>query len=77
MTYRLLVGGTDAENSNGRSLWEEYARSFHREKSSDDNNIYDAAFENLHLYNAVDVPKTPYVDFDTEADAMVFKLKFS
>ena len=30
----------------------------------------------LKKYNAVDVPGTPYIDFETAEDCVVFKLKF-
>jgi len=76
MAYRLRVGGVECRNSNGRSLWEEYASSFRTAGLSSKIDAFDLAYESLHLYNAVDIPKTAYIEFETEEDAMVFKLKF-
>jgi hypothetical protein len=77
MSYSLEVGGPGSRNNKGRTIWEEYARTFRTGGTVNENDEYDRAFENLHLHNARDVPKTAYIEFETEADALAFKLKFS
>ena len=74
MTYRLDVSNmhngtmTDAD----KSIWANYCNTF----ADMGRNKYTMGLKCLHMHNAVDVHNSPYLEFETEADAMAFKLKF-
>jgi hypothetical protein len=73
MTYRLRVTGDDRS---GKSIWQNYCKAQVNGGDGGDG-PYTAGFDNLHKFNAVDVKNEPFLDFATEEDAMIFKLKFS
>jgi hypothetical protein len=80
MVYRLRVMDSDVYGNSDTpffhmSLWAKYITAHMEEanKSGDKNSAYD----NLHKFGATDVRNEPFLDFETEEDAMAFVLKFS
>lgn len=70
MTYKLYVGSM-VENS----LWKNYVKS----EGGDSDLAHERnneAMHQLHKYNATDIPHSLDLSFDTEEDAVAFKLKF-
>ena len=73
--YRVCVWTGTADFYSDReqqSWWANFTHSWWP-KRADGNTIDDE----LKQYNGYDVYQTEYIEFDTEADFLVFKLKFS
>ncbi len=66
--YRIFVGAAHTNNSH-KAIWANYTEYCFIESSS--------VYGSLSLHGAHDVPGRPWLDFDTEEDALIFKLKFS
>ncbi len=78
MVYRLRVISNEVFHGiaidTESSIWDNYVNA---QDTHSGGSKYRIAIERLHLYNAVDVSSQPFIDFDTEEDAIAFKLKFS
>ena len=72
MTYRMLVENTPWWNRFSNHVTEVYKSDYYRNKSID----YTINDE-LGKYGAINVLNAPYIEFEAEEDAVVFKLKWS
>ena len=74
MSYKLFVGEEPGKKS---TIWLNYCNTFTAHAlSSSTKSKYDFAKNNLPKYHAWDNAGTPYIEFETEEDAMIFKLLF-
>ena len=72
MVYRMLVENTLWWNRFSNHVTEVYKSDYYRNKSID----Y-AIDDELGRYGAINVLNAPYIEFEAEEDAVVFKLKWS
>ena len=67
MTYRIAIVPASAEHAR---QWENFVNSVQPDHA-------DAVWDKLRLYRAKNVFASPFIEFDTEADAIMFILKWS
>ena len=68
MGYKLRVAGRETEEVH---IWDNFAKFI-----NGDSDTFRGLIEHLHLYGAKDIKNTAYIEFDSEEDLLVFKLKF-
>lgn len=71
--YRISINNSDGFGTQWWRNLVNHISVLYKDKGSTFNEMF--KFE-LKQYNAVDVPGTPYIDFETEEDIVIFKLKF-
>lgn len=74
MTYRLRVFTEDqwhGRDDSSKSLWMQYVYYCKNVAPNDD-----TAYIRLSEFNAVDVKNKPFLEFESEEDAMAFRLRF-
>ncbi len=75
MSYKLNVYN-DIRTIKGLTEWDRLIYRIRREYNCEVSDIMIHLNEILAGYNGVNLPETPFISFETEEDAVAFKLKW-